>query len=710
MDASATLQTCQSPLYRPLEYPNRTIRLLILQPSASPLTILEGSLHPVSLDLRPAYLALSYVWGDAKNTQSMAVDGHEVAVTVNLAYALRCARLPDKPVVIWADALCIDQTNDEEKSVQIQLMGAIYQNAYKVLAWLGVSDHDSDHAIDILNKMATAIKQEQDPQDEDGSSIADGETSSDEEEPGCTRMGTLQVKVIQTEEEVTASMDGISKDLNGPNWLQHLPELWKKDTQELSSFQNRAWDAIAQIFKRPYWSRVWIYQELVLASNLHLHCGEKSISWQDLSLAAFRTDLMLKRADHPPLCFSRSLWSKLTSRPMHQVVLVRHDKQQMAKGAIPSLYNRIELQRLLEASNPRDLIYGLLGVSQASVVVDYSKPLHQIYHDYASGWIRWACAQNSSTTPLSSMMVPVVWAGIGYETRTQMPFSAPSWVPNIQKSRQLSNTLTRSGCLFQACGRTRLENAVTSIDGNFLHLRGHLCDKITQTWPLPFAADTFRGDLPRIADAMSARHQAKEHPMRIPLLDLLFRTVLIGRWPGTNYPLSVLSISTNDEFMWKRRFIHDLTKHKFAELHKSSNDETEQSLKDRILRQWQVEGPPRSWGEVIVNITSAEQFWNTYTAGENDGWEEFLIVSRRNIKDTCLFKTTTGYFGLGPLMIESSDLICIFPGVRLPTILRPKGNRFQLVGTCYVYGLMDGEAVGNDVQAWEASLSDFVLM
>nr|RBR00959.1 hypothetical protein FVER53263_20340 [Fusarium verticillioides] len=630
-------QTCQSPLYRPLEHPNRTIRLLILQPSASPLTKLEGSLHPISLDLRPAYLALSYVWGDAKNTQSMAVDGHEVAVTVNLAYALRCARLPDKPVVIWADALCIDQANDEEKSVQIQLMGAIYQNAYKVLAWLGASDHDSDHAIDILNKMATAIKQEQDPQDADGSSIADGETSSDEEEPGCTMMGTLRVQIVETEEEMAASVEDFVKVLNGPNWLHHLPELWTEDTQELSSFQNRAWDAITQIFQRPYWSRVWIYQELVLASNLHLHCGEKSISWQDLCLAAFGTDLMLRRADQPPLCFSPSLWSKLTSRPMHQVVLVRHDRQQMAKGTIPSLYNRLELQRRLEASNPRDLIYGLLGVSQASVVVDYSKPLHQIYHDYASGWIRWACAQNSSPTPLSSMMVPV-------------------------------------------------------------------------TWPLPIAENTFCGDLPRIADAMSARHQAKEHPMRIPLLDLLFRTVLMGRWPGSDRPLSVLSISTNDQFMWKRRFIHDLTRHKFAELRKSSNDETEQSLRDRILRQWQVEGPPRSWQEVIVNITSAEEFWNTYKAGETDGWEEFLLVSRRNIKDTCLFQTTTGYFGLGPLMVESSDLICVFPGVRLPMILRPKGNRFQLVGTCYVYGLMDGEAVGDDVQAWEASLSDFVLM
>ncbi|KAF5974971.1 heterokaryon incompatibility protein [Fusarium coicis] len=710
MDASATLQTCQSPLYRPLEHPNRTIRLLILQPSASPLTKLEGSLHPISLDLRPAYLALSYVWGDAKSTQSMAVDGHEVAVTVNLAYALRCARLPDKPVVIWADALCIDQANDEEKSVQIQLMGAIYQNAYKVLAWLGASDHDSDHAIDILNKMATAIKQEQDPQDGDGSSVADGETSSDEEESRCTMMGTLRVQIVETEEEIAASVDDLVKVLNGPNWLHHLPELWTEDTQELSSFQNRAWDAITQIFKRPYWSRVWIYQELVLASNLHLHCGEKSISWQDLCLAAFGTDLMLRRADQPPLCFSPSLWSKLTSRPMHQVVLVRHDRQQMAKGTIPSLYNRLELQWRLEASNPRDLIYGLLGVSQASVVVDYSKPLHQIYHDYASGWIRWACAQNSSPTPLSSTMVPVVWAGIGYETCTQTPFPAPSWVPNIQKLRPLSNALTGSGCLFQACGRTRLENAVKSIDGSFLHLRGHMCDKITQTWPLPIAENTFCGDLPRIADAMSARHQAKEHPMRIPLLDLLFRTVLMGRWPGSDRPLSVLSISTNDEFMWKRRFIHDLTRHKFAELRKSSNDETEQSLRDRILRLWQVEGPPRSWQEVIVNITSAEEFWNTYKAGETDGWEEFLLVSRRNIKDTCLFQTTTGYFGLGPLMVESSDLICVFPGVRLPMILRPHGNRFQLVGTCYVYGLMDGEAVGDDVQAWEASLSDFVLM
>lgn len=57
------------------------------------------------------------------------------------------------------------------------------------------------------------------------------------------------------------------------------------------------------------------------------------------------------------------------------------------------------------------------------------------------------------------------------------------------------------------------------------------------------------------------------------------------------------------------------------------------------------------------------------------------------------FTTNTGYMGLGPAYTEIGDVVCAIPPVNVPFILRPKGNRYQLVGESFVLGIMDGEAI-----------------
>jgi hypothetical protein len=64
-------------------------------------------------------------------------DGLLIKITANLHSALSRFRLNSHNRCFWADAVCINQVDPEEKSRQIPLMPRIYRNASKVLVWLG---------------------------------------------------------------------------------------------------------------------------------------------------------------------------------------------------------------------------------------------------------------------------------------------------------------------------------------------------------------------------------------------------------------------------------------------------------------------------------------------------------------------------------------------------------------------------------------------
>src|SRR2546423_4132352 len=114
----------------------REIRLLSILPGKWTDEI-RCELRRFSLDSRPRYEALSYTWGDPSDTRPIILDGCEVRVTVNLESALRRLRQPDTNRVLWADALCIDQSDLEERNHQLVLMRDIFQNCDKAVIWLG---------------------------------------------------------------------------------------------------------------------------------------------------------------------------------------------------------------------------------------------------------------------------------------------------------------------------------------------------------------------------------------------------------------------------------------------------------------------------------------------------------------------------------------------------------------------------------------------
>lgn len=110
-----------SPTYRYQSLPEYdTIRLLKLQPSINidtepERTLISTTLRACDKDLVEHYTALSYVWGSASNKKTILLEGRPLANTTNLDSALRHIRDPKRSRLIWADAVCINQSDIDEK-------------------------------------------------------------------------------------------------------------------------------------------------------------------------------------------------------------------------------------------------------------------------------------------------------------------------------------------------------------------------------------------------------------------------------------------------------------------------------------------------------------------------------------------------------------------------------------------------------------------
>lgn len=198
-----------------------SIRLLLLQPSleySSPIhcSLVQANVFEAKHDIIDQYTALSYVWGDQKTRLDVFIDGHTVSVTETLFLALRDLRDERRVLRLWADAICINQSDLEEKSSQVHLMGSIYHTAQHTIIHLGVGTPELNAALETLRLRAI----------------------------GCHYDFASNLKT-----------------------LKYLD---------------------AALLSRPWFTRVWIFQELVLSLDPWIQCGRVRVQWDDFSIIMMR--------------------------------------------------------------------------------------------------------------------------------------------------------------------------------------------------------------------------------------------------------------------------------------------------------------------------------------------------------------------------------------------------------------------------------------
>jgi hypothetical protein len=143
---------------------------------------------------------------------------------------------------------------------------------------------------------------------------------------------------------------------------------WKSLSQRRKVWASNAGPGIRELCQRPYWTRLWVYQELRLARKIQLMCGRRTIEWDQfrLFLSLAETDLS---ANIPRL--SSFVQDSVDSPAMRMVKL-------NSKSVNTHLWSLIHATQYLRCSDIRDKAYALLGAStqgHENIKPDYAIPI-----------------------------------------------------------------------------------------------------------------------------------------------------------------------------------------------------------------------------------------------------------------------------------------------------------------------------------------------
>ncbi|KAH8647360.1 heterokaryon incompatibility protein-domain-containing protein [Xylariales sp. PMI_506] len=139
---------CEKFQHKPLERGH--VRLAALQPGHNESDPITLQVFHYPLETAPLYEALSYAWGGRHMSREVSVGGLTVLVTANAYIALQELRHSRESRMLWIDALCINQYDQEEIYDQMTKLADIYVNAERVLVYLGPSTAATDISMDYL--------------------------------------------------------------------------------------------------------------------------------------------------------------------------------------------------------------------------------------------------------------------------------------------------------------------------------------------------------------------------------------------------------------------------------------------------------------------------------------------------------------------------------------------------------------------------------
>ena len=437
------------------------MRLLHLLPGPSD-GPLQAVLNHIPCSNAGTYQALSYVWGTDKRDEELVTPDGAIPITSSLYRALQAIRQSDTAIMIWADAVCINQADNAEKARQIRLMPQIFQACECAYAFLSEGGPSIDQALEML----------------------------------------MQVRAKAVLEESAQSKEEDSQDDDG--WPQGLPYIpWSWAGNRIPPLHSPIWKAIKALFSLPYFRRAWIVQEVVAAPKLKIVCGKWLIDWKDFHGALEVVDREVQIAEHE----DQALGLRTTWEPFVKLATQREWESRQYRWSLLML---LEHFRYTEATLSRDRLFSVVGLASdgndPDFEPDYDSPLPDIVLKFAKAFIR----QGRAIQLLYRAGLPTP------DSKFDPKF--PSWIPNWTSNRPIGLHDSEDTDLnFAACGPKPAAISLGSVPDE-LNVEGYDLDTIVSissaanyetSWAAYFAEIDALIESSVLSDTMGPREDVK---------------------------------------------------------------------------------------------------------------------------------------------------------------------------------------------------------
>lgn len=698
--------------YQPLR--EKQIRVLRVHPGTAD--------QPLVCDLEHTYIvepiryeALSYTWGPTEPPYFLQCGMAQVRVTKNLHNALVRFRLAEAPRRIWADALCINQQDDAEKSTQVGMMCEIYTKANRLLVWFGhpVEAGDADKAISCMS----------------------------------------QLKDIFVKYANKYDLRMPNRGRNGPQY-----DIWGAKVRldiDAANIAQHDLAAVGRFFTCPWFSRVWIVQEAVsipdgLNAQMTLAYGDREMDWGTLTMVAgglfmFR---MIRLVTDPIgvddyefpyqlltlIEYERTMEQLQVEAPLNSIredtlqevyerayrigresakaqrkvlinTRIKFDDQSWigtdrisTDGRDSRLFKFLHLVRRLHSTDPRDKIFAFLSILKEEVnhptllAADYSKSVASVYAD-----VTWFFIHNRYCLDIFELIYDRPAQGAGIDG---LPSWANDWTQRSTVPYFVTERFAAGGC---AAGgfSPKAHGVILSDDCRSIKLKAFCAGRIK--WHVPPEADYPLDLLPaswRQPDAPSDAHTRSLMLQFKRYWDILCRVRALE--PGSDLDVRVVNALYESSFApplkTARYFSSESLYDAFWRTLVCDMDQQGMKPDDNVSEVFDV------FHEVLMALHPSEPRGASLTS---EKFAQHALFEREYVRYTrerrfCV--TDASMIGWVPARAAVGDFICVLPGARCPYALRMRTEEsvstgeaiFEVIGHAYIHGVME-EGTDRDV-------------
>lgn len=297
--------------------------------------ILADGVVDHALQQRHTYEALSYCWGEPTFDSLITINGLKYPITMNLFFGLQRLRRSKRPRCLWIDALCINQHNANERSIQVQNMFDVYRKAEKVLVWLGECGDVTRFCLRYFASL---------------------------------RNGDVQ---------------------NSNTFVRNC----------CVAHGRHMFQGLRKLFDKPWYRRLWIRQEVFAARDITVFCGETNLPWSWLTWSSRLASLLGENFEPTvPLRGRLETMFRGLAQASSSVLAMREYPELVGSFEVPGddLFSFIQASVHCQCSDNRDRIYAILGMTvdhsrqrldinerRHSLDVDYNRSTADVFQDAA---------------------------------------------------------------------------------------------------------------------------------------------------------------------------------------------------------------------------------------------------------------------------------------------------------------------------------------